>query len=172
MTEKTIQPPCFGKLFDGLDEDCKNCKLFDDCKTKNNDLDGIEPAIVNEAEAEAEAETEINPPEPTPKPEPKPESKPKKEISTRSRTALKTASFRKDADGKFVLMDVDEKTTPDLVVSAGDIITVNNPRSKFNGQKFIVSCYSEKYECFRGKNTETGANADFMPQHVFKIKKA
>ncbi|WP_419663854.1 uncharacterized protein Dvar_40830 [Desulfosarcina variabilis str. Montpellier] len=90
--------------------------------------------------------------------------------TTRQCTALKVAMFKKQDDGKFIL--IDKAKEADLVINAGDTVKIVNPRSKYNGQNFVISCYSEKYECFRGTQPATKQNADFLPHQIEIIERA
>lgn len=95
---------------------------------------------------------------------------PKPAGTTRQRTAMKVAMFKKQDDGKFIL--IDKAKEADLVVNAGDTVKIVNPRSKYNGQNFVISCYSEKYECFRGTQPATKQNADFLPHQIEIVERA
>jgi len=222
----TATAPCFGKLFDANDADCKKCQLNKECQaaqevgatpvletapvtaevvTEEPPIDlpapvleaaevAAEKALEEEAAAKAAEETLTAEPELAAAPVPAPAKKrgrprTKKEAAPtkaetpaeagtvkvsapRQHTALKTALFKKDADGKLKLASAIDPKDADLVVSAGDIVKIVNPRSKFNGTLFVVSCYSEKYECFRGVHQETKTNADFMPHQIEVIDRA
>ncbi len=90
--------------------------------------------------------------------------------TARERTALRTAGFKKADDGKFILTGDLKKA--DLIVNKGDIVKIVNPRSKYNGQNFVISCYSEKYECLRGTQSTTKQNADFLPNQIEIVERA
>ena len=190
----TENPTCYGKMFDAEIQDCQACQMNVGCHAAmtataepSTGADAAPDAITEDieaaaAEAVAEAEEtaatiaaaeELAAAE-QPKHKKKAEAKPKADPdTTRTRTALKTAAFIKDDNGKLILLaDPTAVTDPDLIVNAGDIVRINNPRSKFNGQDFVISCYSEKYECFRGTQPATKVNADFLPHQIEVIQRA
>lgn len=113
------------------------------------DIVKAEEAIAKEAKAK---------PAKAPK-EPKP-------AGSREITSLKAVSFKKDDDGKFHILPEGFTDSPDLAINAGDVIEVVNPKSKYNGKQFKVSCYSTKYECIRATALDDKKAADFYPQHV------
>ena len=193
----TATAPCFGKLFDANETDCAQCQMNADCaKAVGQTAPAIETAPVTEADLEAKAteamasveeaaaakaaaEELVADKTPAPK---KRGRKPKaKEESpapvaagegttTRERTARKAAAFKKDDKGKLVFTT--ETAGADLIVNTGDIVKINNARSKYNGQQFVILSYSEKYECLRASQPTTKINADFLPGQIEVVQRA
>jgi hypothetical protein len=190
---------CFGKLYDGMEDDCGVCKVNKECQAM---MAGIVPPTMEEevtasiaVEVAVEADPTIVEPVVEAVAEPAAEAAPKKRgrkgkpkaveatptkdapvtdapKSTKERTAMKTSAFRKEGE-KFVFLDsADPSITPDLVVSTGDIVKIINPRSKYNGQQFVISCFSAKYDCFRGVNYESKKSADFLAHQIEVVERA
>ena len=149
--ETPTVPDCFGVLFDDSEE-CRNCKLYENCKTA-----AVEEKIEETAAVKETALVEV-PVEKTETPVVEAKTPDKADIedpdsglvpaktSTRKKPIMLDVAFFKIEGGKSTLVDKEKDAT--LVLRKGDKVRVNNKRSKFHGKEGVFNRYSVNWnEC-------------------------
>ena len=168
IEEKVAVPDCFGVLFDD-GNDCRACKIYEDCKEA-----AVKDKIAEEAPV---AEDDVNSvpdkadiedpdsgllPVVADKTEEKPAAEEKTKRTRKKSIMLDIAFFKIDGNKSEL---VDEEKDATLILRKGNKVRVNNKRSKFHGKEAEFTRYSVNWnECPLDLGGKFKTN--IKPQHL------
>ena len=174
IEEKVAVPDCFGVLFDD-GNDCRACKIYEDCKEA-----AVKDKIAEEAPAAEDApivkddadrvpdKADIEDPDSglLPVAADKTEETPaaeKKTKRTRKKSIMLDIAFFKIDGNKSEWVDKEKDAT--LILRKGNKVRVNNKRSKFHGKEAEFTRYSVNWnECPLDLGGKFKTN--IKPQHL------